>query len=227
VVAVALTAAIGAAAHLLALRPARRASIMTSIIITIGVSIALRGAALLLWGTFPYRLEPFTPGRPFALGSAVLVRQSLWIFGALLVCSAALWAFFNFTMLGKGLRACAINPLAARLMGVRPGRMATLAFALSAALAALAGVVVAPVTLADYNMGFGLGLKGFVAAIVGGLTNPVGAVLGGFLVGVLEAVGGGIRQAYKDVMAFIILLVVLLIRRFGPFGAGEASGGGL
>lgn len=228
ILAVAVTMAVGAATQLLALRPARHASALTLIIITIGISIALRGAALLLWGTDTYKLDPpFTRGRPFDLGPAVVVRQSLWIVGTLVVSSAALYAFFNHTLLGKGLRACAINPTAARLMGVRPGRMATLSFTLGAGLAALAGVVIAPYTFLDYNSGFSLGLRGFVAAIVGGLTSPAGAVGGGLLVGVLEAVGGGINAAYKDAVAFVILLIVLLARRFALFGAGEASGGGL
>ncbi len=222
--AVALTVAVGAAVQLLALRPARQASVLTLIIITIGVSIALRGAALLLWGTDPYPLAPFSAGA-FDLGGAVVKRQSLWIAGTLIAAAVALWAFLNHTMLGKGLRACAINPLAARLMGVRPGRMATLSFALGAGLAAVAGVVIAPDTYATYDMGFGLGLKGFIAAIIGGLTNPAGAVAGGLLLGVLEAVGGGIKSAYKDAVAFVILLLVLLTRRFGPFAAGGAGGG--
>ncbi len=227
VLAVVLTMAIGAAVQLLALRPARGASIMTLIIITIGVSIVLRGGALLLWGTDNYRLEPFTRGRPFELGLATIKRQSLWVVGTLVVCSLGLYLFFNRTMLGRGLRACAINPTAARLMGVRPGRMAVLSFALSAGLGAVAGIVIAPEYFASYDMGFGLGLKGFVAAIVGGLTNPVGAVLGGLLIGVLEAVGGGIRGAYKEAVAFVVLLVVLLIRRFAAGVQGEASGGGM
>ncbi len=227
VAAVAATMAVGALVQVVALRPARNASVLTLIIITIGVSIALRGGALLLWGTDPYPLPAFTAGPALRIGAAVVRRQDLWIAGALALSAAALWLFFNRTMLGKGLRACAINPRAARLMGVRPGRMATLSFALGAGLAALGGVVIAPKTNATYDMGFDLGLKGFVAAIVGGLTSPAGAVVGGLLVGVLEAVGGGIKSAYKDAVAFVILVAVLLARRFGPFGAGEASGGGL
>jgi branched-chain amino acid transport system permease protein len=227
VVAVAATMLVGVLVQLLALRPARDRSVLTSIIITIGVSIALRGGALLLWGTDPYPLPRFTGGPALRLGGAIVQRQDLWIAGALALSAVALWLFFNRTLLGKGLRACAINPTAARLMGVRPGRMATLAFALGAGLAGLAGVVIAPKTNATYDMGFDLGLKGFVAAIIGGLTSPVGAVVGGLLIGVLEAVGGGIKSAYKEAVAFAILVIVLLARRFGPFGTGEASGGGL
>jgi branched-chain amino acid transport system permease protein len=211
--AVLLTAALGAAVYRLALWPARRASSVTLIVITIGVSVVLRGGALLLWGVDPYPLPPFSAGPPIALASIVMTRQALWIIGITLLAVLLLWLFFNRTMIGRGLRACALNPIAARLMGVPLARMSMLAFALGAGLAALGGIVITPVQYASYDMGLLLGLKGFVAAIMGGLTNPLGAILGGLLLGALEAVGGGINSAYKDVVAFVILIAVLLFRR--------------
>jgi branched-chain amino acid transport system permease protein len=218
-------AAVGAALHALAIRPARRASIITLIIITLGAAVVLRGAALLGWGTDPYPLAPFTPGPPLFLGNLVVTRQSLWVLAITLVVLVALYLFFNRTMLGRALRACAVNPLAARLMGIAPQRMALLSFILSAALGAIGGVVIAPITYATYDMGLMLGLKGFVAAIMGGLTNLPGAVIGGLILGVLESLGTGVSSAYKDAVAFVILLAVLLLRPSGLLSRDVDRGG--
>jgi branched-chain amino acid transport system permease protein len=220
------TAAVGAAVYGLAIWPSRRASPVTLIIITIGVSAVLRGGALLLWGVDPYPLPPFSAGPPLGLGSVVLTRQAVWIIGITLLAVLLMWLFFNRTMRGRGLRACALNPTAARLMGVPLARMSALAFALGAGLAALGGIAITPVQYASYDMGLMLGLKGFVAAIMGGLTNPAGAIVGGLLLGALEAVGGGISSAYKDAVAFVILIAVLLFRRVRqPHGAAYSRGG--
>jgi branched-chain amino acid transport system permease protein len=223
--AVLLTALAGATVYALALWPARRAAPVTLIIITIGVSAVLRGGAPLLWGVDPYPLPPFSDGPPIGLGGVVVTRQALWIIGITLLAVLLLWWFFNHTMLGRGLRACALNPTAARLMGVPLARMSALAFALGAGLAALGGIAITPVQYASYDMGLLLGLKGFVAAIMGGLTHPAGAIIGGLLLGALEAVGGGINSAYKDALAFIILIAVLLFHRMRqPHGAAFSQG---
>ncbi len=225
--AVLITAALGALMQRAALYPARGAPALTLIIITIGLSIAIRGAALIAWGSSPYALPTFTPGPPLDLGPAVLTRQSLWVLATTAALLTALWLFFERTMLGRALRACAVNPMAARLMGIAPPRMALLAFTLSAAVGAAGGVVIAPIISASYDMGLGLGLKGFVAAIMGGLTSPVGAVGGGLLLGALESVtAGALTSAYKDAVAFVVLLAVLLARRFGYLGGrGEERAG--
>jgi len=210
---------VGALVQRLALYPARRASIIAQIIITIGVSISIRGVALLLWGTDPRPLPSFSAGGPLSLLGAVVVRQSLWVMGAAGLSVLALYLFFEHTVAGKAFRACIINRLAARLMGISPERMALLAFAASAGLGALGGVVVAPITLGTYDMGLMLGLKGFVAAVLGGLTNAQGAILGGFLLGVVEALGAGlIHSGYRDGISFFILLLVLLVKPSGLLG---------
>ena len=114
------------------------------------------------------------------------------------------------------MRACAVNPRAARLMGIRVDRVFLLAFALSGALGAVAGAVVAPITYATYDMGLMLGLKGFVAAVLGGLVSPAGAIAGGFLLGVLESMAAGLlSSAYKDAVAFIVLIAVCLAQVTG------------
>lgn len=206
------TVAVGIIAQLVALYPARHASIVTQIMITIGIDIVLRSFALIAWGTDPHALRAFTPGPPITVGSGVVTRQALWVVGCVALAVLVTYLFFQYTMTGMALRACASNSMAARLMGIRPQRMALIAWASSAGLAALGGAVVAPITFGTYSMGLELGLKGFVAAVMGGLTNPASAVAGGLLLGVLESVGTGVRSGLKDIIAFVVLLVVLVAR---------------
>lgn len=207
---------IGALLERVAIHPVRRASVLTLIIITIGASIALRGAALLVWGTDPFALSPFSPGPPLQLGGAILVRQGLWVLAVALAIFVGLWVFFTRTYLGKAVRACAINPRAARLMGIRVDRMSLLAFGLAGGLGAAAGIVIAPITYATYDMGLMLGLKGFVAAVLGGLVSPAGAIVGGFLLGILESLAAGlVSSGYKDAVAFVILIVLCLVQVAG------------
>jgi branched-chain amino acid transport system permease protein len=203
--------AIGALLERVAIHPVRGASALTLIIITIGASITLRGAALVVWGTDPFVLASFSAGPPLHLGGAIIVRQGLWVLMVALAIFVGLWAFFTLTYLGKAVQACAINPRASRLMGIRVDRMSLLAFALAGGLGAVAGIVIAPITYATYDMGLMLGLKGFVAAVVGGLVSPLGAILGGFLLGILESLAAGlVSSGYKDAFAFLVLILVCL-----------------
>ncbi|HFQ94031.1 MAG TPA: branched-chain amino acid ABC transporter permease [Anaerolineae bacterium] len=220
VVAIILTTLIGVAMERLAIYPARHAEPLTLIIITVGVYIALQGAAQLIWGTDSYTLPAFTTleqaDKTIRLGTVIVKGQSFWIWGTTAVVMALLYYFFERTIWGAGLRACASNRLAARLMGVSPNKMSLLAFALAAAVGAAAGAVLAPATRPTYDMGLTLGLKGFVAAIMGGLVNPPAAVLGGLLLGVIENVGAGVtKSGLKDIYAFVILILILLFRPHG------------
>jgi branched-chain amino acid transport system permease protein len=228
VLAVAAVALVGAALERLAIQPARRASVVTLIIVTIGADIMLRGLALLAWGTDPLPLAPFSPGPPVAVAGAVITRQALWILGTTAVTLAGLYAFFQHTYLGTLVRACALNRLAARLSGISPARMSLLAFVLAAALGAVAGIVIGPLTLASYDMGLYLGLKGFVAAVMGGLVSAPGAVVGALVLGVLEAVVSGVwKAAYKEAAAFLVLFLILLLRPQGLFARAVESRAGL
>ncbi|MCP4196203.1 MAG: branched-chain amino acid ABC transporter permease [Proteobacteria bacterium] len=203
---------IGMLIERLTVNPVRSASSVTLIIITVGVSITIRGLALLIWGATPYSLPDFSSGGPLIIMDAVVSRQRLWIMMTAVVVLMLLYFLLERTLLGKALRACAINKQAASLMGIGPGQMSLLAFALSAALGAVAGIVIAPLTLVSYNMGLMLGLKGFVAAVIGGLTAP-GAVIGGLLLGVLESLSAGlISSGLKDAIAFLVLLFVIFAR---------------
>ena len=219
---------VGGAIERLAVHPARHASLVTLIIITIGVDIVLRGLALLVWGTDPFPLAPFSPGPPVAFGGAVITRQAIWILGTTAATLALLYAFFEWSYLGKIVRACAINRFSARLSGIRPDRMSLLAFCLSAALGAIGGIVMAPLTLVSYDMGLYLGLRGFVAAIMGGFVSAPGAVAGALLLGVLESLSAGIfRAAYKEAIAFLALFVILLLRPHGLFTRAVGGRAGL
>ncbi|MGP7977135.1 MAG: branched-chain amino acid ABC transporter permease [Desulfobaccales bacterium] len=206
----------------LALRPVGEASPLTLIIITVGAGVFLKGVAMLLWGKESYTLPPFSGEAPLHLGPATLLPQNLCVLGLTLVLVLALEAFFRRTLMGKAMRACAYNPRAARLVGIPASRMVQLSFALSALLGAGAGILIAPLTLGVYDMGTILGLKGFAAAIIGGLGSLLGGVLGGLLLGLAESFTSGlISSGYKDAVAFLLLLVVLFLRPRGLLGGRQ------
>lgn len=202
-----------------AIEPALGASVVTTIIITIGAAFFLRGIALLLWGKDFHSLPPFSGDTPIHLGGATLLPQSLWVLGVTVVLVVLVRLFFSRTLLGKALLACSFNRAAAQLVGINVRVMLRLAYGLSAGLGALAGILIAPITFSSYEAGVMLGLKGFSAAIVGGIGNPMGAVAGGLLLGVLESLGAGlISSGYKDAIAFLFVLMVLFFEPTGLFG---------
>lgn len=217
--AVMLTALIGLVMERATIFPLKGAGVLTLIIITIAVSSLLRGVALLIWGTYPKSLPPIVAWSPIQIAGAVLIPQNLLIMLALLVLLAVLYLFFNKTYLGFAVRASETNAKAAQLMGINTASMTALAFTLAAVLGAIAGILIAPITGGMYDMGFTLGLKGFVAMVLGGMTNIPGAVLGGLVIGIVEAFSGGlISTAYSDVISYTILLLVLFFRPTGLFG---------
>ncbi|MEX2105133.1 MAG: branched-chain amino acid ABC transporter permease [Bacilli bacterium] len=220
VVAVLVASLVGAIVQRVAMYPARYSSEVVLIIITIGVSTTLRGLAQMVWGSGPLTLPPFLAGEPVTFLGSVIPRQDFFIGGIALICMLGLFVFFEKTALGSALRACMMNRDVSRLMGISPNRMALLSFILGAGLAGVVGVSIAPVSLATYDMGLMLGLKGFVAAVLGGLTSAPGAVLGGIILGVLESLGAGlISSGYKDAIAFILLLVILVFKPQGIIGS--------
>jgi branched-chain amino acid transport system permease protein len=224
--AVVVVAGVGALLERVAIHPVRRAPALTILIVTIGASITIRGVALVVWGTDPYALPAFSPGPPFRLLGATVVRQGLWVLAVAAVVFAGLWLFFTRTYAGTAVRACAVNARGARLMGIRVERMWLLAFALSGGLGAAAGAIIAPITYATYDMGLMLGLKGFVAAVLGGLVSPAGAIGGGILLGLLESLSAGLLSSgYKDAMAFVVLILLLLAQVAGwvPWRVAEEA----
>jgi len=224
IVAIAATAAIGIAVERLTIFPARNADPLTLIIITVGVYIVLQGLALIFWGSGARVLPAFSTleiaDNTFRPGGIVIKAQSLWIWGTTAGVLALLMVFLGRTLLGKALRACSVNKDAARLMGISPSRMSVFAFGLAAAMGAVAGIVLAPAGRPIYDMGLKLGLKGFVAAAMGGLVSSPLAVLGGLLLGLTENIVAGVtKSGLRDIFAFIVLIAVLLRRR-GLLGRG-------
>jgi len=222
--AIGLTTLVGVVANRLTIRPVRGRSVTVLIIITIGVSIVLRGAAMLLFGKDTYSLPGFSGEEPIAFLGASLLPQNLWVGGMTLGTLVAMKLYFDRTISGKAMLACACDRKAASLMGINVDAMVTLSFALSALVGALGGAILAPITLTSYDVGILLGLKGFAACILGGLGNPFGAVAGGVILGVMESLSAGlISSGYKDAVAFVILLALLFVRPSGLFGRRAAD----
>jgi branched-chain amino acid transport system permease protein len=224
VLAVAAATAVGTLVERLAIRPVRQATAINLVIVTIGVSICLRGLAMLAWGKDTLRLPNFSGATPLPVFGASLMPQSLWVLGITVLILLMLKLFFSRSIHGKGMLACAYERKAAYLVGISVERMAMLSFALSAATGAVGGAILAPLTMTSYDVGIMLGLKGFASAVLGGLGNPFGAAAGGLILGVLESFGAGyLSSAYKDAIAFVILLALLFAKPSGLFGRKSAE----
>ena len=219
--AVLLIGLLGVAIERVAIRPVG-SDVLRGIVITIGVGVALQGIAVLMWGTDAYALRAFSGERPIDLGGVTIPPQALWIVGTAAALMAALYVFFMRTYLGKAFRACAVNAYAASLVGIPTKTMRAMGFFISALTGAIAGVIVAPIAFMQYDSGIFLGIKGFVACIIGGFGNPIGAALGGLLLGLLESLATGyLSSGYKNAIAFVVLLAFLFIRPSGILGELE------
>jgi branched-chain amino acid transport system permease protein len=215
---------VGLALEKLAVEPARGAPVVTLIIITIGASILLRGLAALVRDKKIHSLPAFSGDTPLAIGGATLLPQTLWILATTVLTVGLLWWFFNRTLTGKAILAVSHNRLAAELMGISVRRVLLVSFGLSAALGALAGVLIAPISFTSWDVGVMLGLKGFAAAILGGMGSGPGAIAGGLVLGLVEALGAGyLSSAYKDVFAFVIILAALIFLPDGLAGRRAAE----
>ncbi len=224
ILAVLLATAVGLIFERLAIRPLRKASPISLVIITIGGSILIRGLTMLIWDKDTHALPPFSGEEPIMIAGATILPQHIWILVITVVLIILNKWFFNHTISGKAMRACSYNPRAAGLVGIDVRRMVLLSFMISAAMGSLAGIIVAPLTMTAYDVGIMLGLKGFCAAIIGGMSSGLPTVIGGLILGILESLGAGlISSGYKDAIAFIILLLILFIRPQGLFGKPESE----
>jgi branched-chain amino acid transport system permease protein len=220
VLAVAIPAAVGILVEKLAIEPAKGAEVVGLIIITIGASLVLRGLVQIWLGKGAATFPAFSGDTPIAIGGAALAPQTLWVLGTTAAIVVALWLFFNRTLAGKAILATSFDPLAAQLVGINTQWVLLVSFALSAAIGAIGGILLTPITMTSYDVGIMLGLKGFVAAVVGGLGNGLGAVVGGLTVGIIEALSAGyISSAYKDAAPFLLIFIVLFFLPRGLFGA--------
>lgn len=224
--AVLVTMAVGALIEVLFIRWLNAPSVLRMIIITIGISILIRETALHIWGEGVKALPYFTGSSESSLriGGVYISPQVLWVVGIGAVMVFLLTVFFNYTIWGRQMRACSANRDAARLCGINAKNMVTLSFVLSAAIGALGGSVVSPITYVHYDSGTPLAIKGFTVAILGGLGNSTAAVGAGLLLGVIESFSIAVLPAaYKDVIAIALLLIILFVRPSGLFGSAEAA----
>lgn len=224
IIAVAVVACLGIALDRLALQHARRQNVLTLVMITIAAGITFRGLMQLVIGRDVYFMPPFGGIPSLVLGGLYLSSQGVWILIMLLVTSGGLWFLFAHTRIGKAMRAVSENARGAALCGINPALMSILSYAIAASLGALAGALIAPIASGYYENGIFLTLKGFAAAILGGMGNPLGAIVGGLLIGFIESFSAGYAASgYKDAVALVILLVVLVFRPSGLLGHVEAK----
>ena len=195
----------------LAYQPIASAPVLILLIVSVALHIAMVGLGLLFFGAEGYRTKPFSEAN-LNLGPLMVTGQTLWVLGSSIVLIIVLYQFFGRTVYGKALRATAINRVGARLMGISPSLAGKLTFLLAALIGALSGVLIAPITTIYYDTGFLIALKGFVAAIIGGLSSYPLAAVGAVVVGLLEAFSSFWASAYKEVIVFTLIIPVLLWR---------------
>ncbi|MCF8475775.1 MAG: branched-chain amino acid ABC transporter permease [Pseudolabrys sp.] len=221
-IAVVVTTVTGVALHRFAIEPARGASPVSLIMITIGASIFLRGVAQIVFDKQFHSLPPLFEANPIQFGGAAILPQSLVVLASASIIVTLLWLFIDRTLLGKAVVATAANRLAARLIGIDTRRIVEFSFAVSAVIGAIAGILVTPIAPTSYDAGTLLALKGFAAAMLGGIGSAPGAVVGGLLLGMIEALSAGyLSSNYKDAVAFLIILVVLVGMPQGLFGRAK------
>ena len=209
----------GMALYKLGIQPARGAGVLPQIIVTIGAGLVLRGVVQVVWGKDYHKLPGFSGEEPITMMGAVIMPQSLWVGGVTLVVVAALATFFRHARLGKAILATSYNRDAARLMGINTEFTMLVSFGLAGLLGAVAGVIIAPITFTYYEVGIMLGLKGFVASVLGGLGSFVGAIVGALVLGVTEAMMSGyVSSEYKDAVAFVLVLLILILMPSGLLG---------
>jgi branched-chain amino acid transport system permease protein len=224
VLTVAAVTGVGVLMERFTINPLKNASVLTMIIVTIAVSILFNGIAMFIWGKDPYIFPPFSGGKPLFVFGAAIQTQTLWVLFMTAVMVVLMTIFFKKTRYGKAMLACADNPEAARLVGIKVNTMILISFALSAAIGAVAGAVITPISLMEYDRGALLALKGFGAAVLGGLGSFYGAVVAGVFLGIVESMCAGlVSSGYKDAVALILLLLVLYVRPSGLFGNVEVS----
>jgi branched-chain amino acid transport system permease protein len=226
VLAVAITAVVGSGLEWVFIRRLKNPGVLQMIIVTVGLSIIIREVALHVWDEQVRSLPFFTGNEISSIGilGARVSPQVLWVLGVTSLIVVGLFLFFRFSLTGKAMRACSANRRAAGLCGINTRFMINLSFILSAAIGALAGCVTSPLTQTHYGMGSALAVKGFAVAILGGMGNSMAAVAAGIILGLLESFSISIfPMAYKDAIAVLILIIVLVVKPSGIFGSKEAA----
>lgn len=211
--------------HQVVLKPILKVSLVAMILCTVALSLLFENLALLQWGGYGQGLPPFTGDQSFNAGGVYVTRQSLWVIGVMIIVLIVLYLLNNRTTIGKRMTATATNPVAASLSGVSVGKMVMLAFAISAVIGSLGGISIAWVVPISVFSGGIFGMNGFVAAVLGGWGSSSGAVVGGLVLGIAQSLSTGLVPAgYKNVVAFVILLIVLYFRPQGLLGTHIPEG---
>jgi branched-chain amino acid transport system permease protein len=217
--AIALVALFGAVLDATVLRRVLGQPQFAVVMLTIGLGAIFRSAASIIWGSEIYTLPTPWSAHTTRIGGVTVSHEYISIIAGTVILCATLYAFFTYTKIGVAMQAASQNQLAAYYMGIPVKRMFSLIWAISAGVAAIAGVLLAPVSLVDINLGF-IGLKAFAAAVLGGFGSIPGALVGGLTIGVIELFSGAyLPQGFKDVAAYVVLLIVLAVRPQGMFGA--------
>lgn len=219
---------IGLTLKMVVYRENKHIPLVTILIITIGLSTAISGIAMQVWDKNFHRYPAFSGQDPIIIAGASILPQSLWVILTTVVLLAFLAVFLNRSIYGKAMRACAIDSLAASIMGINVNKMVLFSFMLSSAFGAVAGILITPITMMEYSGGMRMALKGFSAALFGGMGSIAGAVLGGFIIGVLESFSAMfLSSGYKDLITFIVIINILLFKPTGLMGKKSAEGLGV
>jgi branched-chain amino acid transport system permease protein len=214
--------ALGAFIDFATISRVRRASVMTLVMITLGVSLFIKTGTLLAVGPNPLYFPPFSQGAPIRLLGAIVQPQALYVIGIGVVLMTLLQLFYTRSSLGREMLACAINREGAYLMGINVQLMIRVSFFLSALLGGIAGAIITPLTNATYDEGFTLALKGFAASALGGFGLSSSAIVGGLILGVIESVSVAfLPSGWKDSVALVVLIVVLMVKPSGLFGGRQ------
>lgn len=218
------TGIVGLIVEKLVIEPAKDVDVIGLIIITIGASLAIRGCVQVWLGKSNRTLPSFSGETPLKIFDASLLPQSLWVLGVAFIIVLLLGWFFGKTVMGKSMLATSYNKLAAQLMGINTKFILFISFGLSAILGAVGGAILTPITFTSYDVGIMLGLKGFVAAVLGGMGSGAAVVAGGLLLGIAESMAAGyISSSYKDAVPFLLILLILFFRPNGLFSAKSSE----
>ncbi len=212
---------LGTVVERVVLRPVAKASVINSVIVTVGLALVLIGTAGWIWG---YETRPFpapVEGDPIRLGTVVLSQLNAVTLGVMLLLMVLLFVFFRYSLTGIAMRAVAQNRLAAQLVGIHIDRINAIGWGVGTALAAVTGILIAPLNYLDPNMMGDVVLKAFAAAVLGGITSLPGAVVGGLLLGILDSVVGFQVPELRTTIAFVLIVLVLVVRPGGLFGTHE------
>jgi branched-chain amino acid transport system permease protein len=219
-IAIMIVILIGFMMYVSVIHPLRKASILILIMATLGSSIFLSSTSGLVFGTLPKALPPFSGEQPLRFGGISILSQNVWVLLSTIILLILLYLLSHRTLLGKAMEASSTDPLGADLLGISRNLMVFIAFGVSAGVGAFAGILITPIFFTSYSSGTLLGLKGFVAAVLGGWGKNSGAILGGFVLGVVESLSlAFIPSGYKDAVAFVILLLILHFRPKGILGS--------